>query len=330
MMDLRINDLNFCKGESLRSVEENHTLTVMRSGEQEEYEAETKRYSWKEQKDLPVSLDFAISKETAAGFHFSEWLHIDGEATGKVAAVLEGESGRRIKLRYPIKFLKEQVMKQEGCDEWIRTQASISFKGKFGHHKWKAPAIYMVTGVQLVKGGDVFASGSRNTGGSVGIGGDPSLAAGLPPGTLKVKVEGGQQRSTEANNGYGYEDERVWAAQFMEVDIEYGDDEDVALGKQEKKESLPKVIDSFRLKDIADLKARGIRGFRSDEPVVKPPKPIARVVCADLEEESPEDTEGVRFDEMPYVEALKDTSWTDYDDHLRYLEDEDKQVSPTT
>jgi len=187
----------------------------------------------------------------------------------------------------------------------------------------------MVTGVQLVRGGEVFASGSRNTGGKVGVGGDPSLAAGLPPGTLKVKVEGSAEKSTEANNGYGYDDERVWAAQFMEINIEYGDDEDVALGKQEKKD-LPKAISEFRLKDIADLKARGIRGVRTEEPAVKPPKPIGRVVVAETEEEVPEDPSGVQLDEMPYVDALKDTSWADYDDCVRYLADEDKQVSPTS
>lgn len=297
--------------------------------DQDEYESLIKPYSWKEQRDdRGVSLDFAISKETAAGFHFSEWLHLEGEATGKVAAVLEGEAGRRLKLRSPQKFLKEKVMSQEGCDEWIRTQASISFKGKFGHHKWKAPEIWMVTGLQLVRGGDVYAAGSRDKKFEAGVGGDPSLAAGLPPGTLKIKAEAGRETSEEANNGYGFDDERVWAAQFMEIGIEYGDDDDPALQKQQRaKDMLPKTIADFRLKDIADLKARGIRGLRVESDA-KVPKPRGRVII-DENAEDPEDPDGVEMDELPYVHAMKDTSWDDYNDCARYLED-DARDSPVS
>jgi hypothetical protein len=238
-----------------------------------------------------------------------------------VAAVLEGDKGRRLKLRYPQKFLKEKVMTQADCEEWIRTQASISIKGKFGHHKWKTPEIWMVTGLQMVTGGDVYAAGSREKKVEGGVGGDPSLAAGLPPGTLKIKAEASHERSEETSNGFGFEDERVWAAQFMEIDIEFGDDEDVALQKREKsKDMLPKTIADFRLKDIADLKSRGIRGLRNENEV-KLPAPRARIL-ADEELELPENRSSVEFDEMPYVEALKNTSWDDYNECLRYLDDD--------
>ncbi|KIW07369.1 hypothetical protein, variant [Verruconis gallopava] len=297
------------------------TLTTCRV-DQDQYESEIKPYSWREQRDdRGVSLDFAISKDTAAGFHFSEWLHIDGEANAKIAAVLEGRQGRRLKLRYPQKFLKEKVMTQQGCDEWIRTQASISFKGKFGHHKWKAPEIWMVTGLQLVTGGDVYAAGSRDKKVEGGLGADPSVAAGLPPGTLKVKAEASHEHSEQASNGYGYEDERVWAAQFMEIDIEYGDDDDPALQKREKsKDMLPKTIADFRLKDIADLRARGIRGLKSDGEKRLQPKLRARIVAHE-DEELPEDPDGIDIDELPYVDALKGTSWDDYYECFRYLDD---------
>merc|ERR1711939_318467 len=267
--------------------------------EQEEYEKAIKRYSWKEQTDdRGVSLEFAISKETAAGFHFSEWLHLEGESSGRVAAVLEGQKGRRLKLRYPQKFLKEQVMSQEGCDEWIRTQASISYKGKFGLHKWKAPEIWMVTGLQLVAGGDVYAAGSRDKKFEAGVGADPSVAAGLPPGTLKVKAEASQSHGQEANTGYGYEDERVWAAQFMEIELEYGDDEDIELQKRERsKDLLPKAIADFRLKDIADLGAKGIRGMRTETSPTRPVKRRARILAdedADLSDDN-----AIQLDERP-------------------------------
>jgi hypothetical protein len=275
-----------------------------------------------------VSLDFALSKETAGSFHFSEWLHIEGENSGRVAAVLEGDKGRRLKLRYPSKFLKEKVMTQEGCSEWIRTQASISYKGRFGLHKWKSPTIWMVTGVQLVTGGDVYFAGSRDKKFEASVGVDPSLAAGLPPGTLKVKAAAGVARGEEANNGYGYEDERVWAAQFMEIELEFGDDEDLALQKRENsKDLLPKTIAVFKLKDIADLGAKGIRGMRTevDAKRPRPPRRQARVI-ADEDEETVDDAASIQLDAVPYVDALKDTSWTDYNECARYLDDEARSL----
>jgi hypothetical protein len=297
--------------------------------EQEDYEQELKRYSWKEQSDsLGVSLEFAISKETAAGFHFSEWLHLDSESSTRVTAVLEGKKGRRLKLRYPQKFLKEQVMAQKGCDEWIRTQASISYKGRFGYNKWKAPEIWMCTGLQMVTGGDVYAAGAREKKFEAGVGADPSLAAGLPPGTLKVKAEAGQHSEQEASTGYGYEDERVWAAQFMEIEFEYGDDNDPALQKiQRSKDMLPKTIADFRLKDIADLQDKGIRGLKTQKESVPAPKRRARIVVEE-EAEIPEEDGEIVMDEIPYVEALKDVSWANYNEASRYLDDESRPVSP--
>lgn len=213
-------------------------------------------------------------------------------------------------------------MAQEGCGEWIRTQASISYKGKFGYNKWKAPEVWMVTGLQLVSGGDVYAAGSRDKKFEGGVGADPSLAAGLPPGTLKVKAEAGQARGEEANTGYGYEDERVWAAQFMEIELEYGDDDDPALQKRERsKDLLPKTIADFRLKDIADLGAKGIRGQKTEAELTRPPRRRARII-ADEEAEIPEDAGAIQLDEVPYVSALKGTSWADYNECSRYLDDE--------
>merc|ERR1711981_490108 len=178
-----------------------------------------------------------------------------------------------------------------------------SYKGKFGLHKWKAPEIWMVTGLQLVAGGDVYAAGSRDKKFEAGVGADPSVAAGLPPGTLKVKAEASQSHGQEAN-------------------MEYGDDEDIELQKRERsKDLLPKAIADFRLKDIADLGAKGIRGLRTETAPSRTPRRRARVI-ADEEAEIPEDTGDALFDEIPYAESLQGTSWTDYNECSRYLDDE--------
>ena len=212
-------------------------------------------------------------------------------------------------------------MAQEGCDEWIRTQASISYKGKFGYNKWKAPEVWMCTGLQMVTGGDVYAAGMRDKRFDGAIGVDPSLAAGLPPGTLKVKAEVGHAQGEEAKTTFGFEDERVWAAQFMEIDLEYGDDNDPALQKRERaKDLLPKTIADFRLRDIADLGAKGVRGVRTNVDAVRPPKRRARILVDEDAETSEDD--GIQLDEIPYAEALHGTSWADYNECSRYLDDE--------
>jgi len=116
----------------------------------------------------------------------------------------------------------------------------------------------------------------------------------------------------------------------MEVKIEYGDKEDPALSKDEHK-FFPKTIATLRLKDIADLKARGIRAGQEQraqangKPVSKPPEPIGRVTIVEneslaIDEDSMmEDIEGIQLDGKPYIEAMKDTDWKMYDECSQYL-----------
>merc|ERR1712093_214361 len=131
--------------------------------EQEEYEEHVSKWIRREQKDeRGCSLDFELSKDTSLALKFSDLMKAEGNANSTVTATLEGKSGRRLKIKKPEKFLRDEVMAQEGVQEWIRTQASISFKGHFGMHKFKAPEIWMVTGIQLITGGDVHVGSSRS------------------------------------------------------------------------------------------------------------------------------------------------------------------------
>ena len=111
------------------------------------------------------------------------------------------------------------------------------------------------------------------------------------------------------------------AAQFMEIEIEYGNDEDLALQKRERsKDGLPATIADFRLKDIADLGAKGIRGMRTETSPTRPVKRRARILADEDAELS--DDNAIQLDERPYADALNGTSWADYNDCLRYLDDE--------
>ncbi|KAH7336624.1 hypothetical protein BKA65DRAFT_553262 [Rhexocercosporidium sp. MPI-PUGE-AT-0058] len=304
--------------------------------EQEEYEAHVQKWIRREQKDeRGCSLDFEISKETLLALNFSDWVKAEGNAHSTVTATLEGKSGRRLKIKKPEKFLRDEVMAQEGVQEWVRTQASISFKGHFGMHKFKAPEIWMVTGIQLITGGDVHVGSSRSVSGTVGASADVGAALGGPPRVAAIGAEASHGHNSEANNAYGYDDERVWAAQFMEVKIEYGTEADKAI-KSKDNTLVPATITTFQLEDIADLRARGIRASQNlraqanGQTYTKPPKPIARVVITGEDEEDDSDDEGIKLSDHPYTQALKNTDWEMYNECSQYLVDAQTRRRSTT
>jgi len=297
--------------------------------EQDEYEERIKPWIRKEQKDeRGCSLDFQMSRDTSMALKFSDMLKAEASADSTVTATLSGKSGRRLKIKKPEAFLRDEVITQEGVQEWIRTQASISFKGHFGMHKFKAPEIWMVTGIQLITGGDVQVGSSRSIGGSIGVSGDAGIAFGAPPGLASVGIKASHGHDSEANQGYSYDDERVWAAQFMEVKIEYGDEEDKAVKTKENK-LVPSAISIFQLEDIADLKSRGIRATQRQR--ADAPKLIGRIVVEDVEDEDEDaESDDMHLSDYPYVEVLKDTDWDMYDECSKYLRDAETRGTSTS
>ncbi|KAL2063778.1 hypothetical protein VTL71DRAFT_5583 [Oculimacula yallundae] len=307
--------------------------------EQDEYEKHIHNWIRREQKDENgCSIDFVISQDSSLGVKFSDLIKAEGNSASTITATLEGKSGRRLKIKKPEKFLRDEVMVQEDVQEWLRTQASIAFKGIFGMHRFKAPEIWMCTGVQLVTDGLVHVGSSRSMNGTVGASGDVGLAFGAPPGVAAIGAEAHHGRSSAANNTYGYGGERVWAAQFMEVKIEYGSKEDKKIRSKDNG-FVPATITTFQLEDIADLRARGIRASQNlraeanGQKYVKPPKPVARVMTSGEEQEeenSDGDDDEIHFSDHPYMEVLQDTDWEMYDECSQYLTDAKTRRRSTT
>jgi hypothetical protein len=292
--------------------------------DQPEYEANIKSYAWKERRDdRGFSLDFELSHSKSMAFNFSEWLKSNGEGSNSATATLIGKSGRRLQLRKPEAFLAEQVLTQPKVQEWVRTHASICFKSKLGRQKWKCPEIWLCTDVQLVTGGDVQIGNSKSSKVGGGAGGDPGPLFGAPPGVAKVGVEGSYEHSESIGNDFGYDDERVWAAQFMEVTIEYGSEEDAALTFKENR-AIPKTVLKFGLKQIEDLAARGIRSGTGEDPSAEMmPNLIGRVTVTGsdnvMEEESDGDCPDIVLNDVPYVSAAQDVHWEMYKEYSLYL-----------
>jgi len=67
----------------------------------------------------------------------------------------------------------------------------------------------MVTGLQLVTGGDVQAGGSRSVHRAFGGGVDVGALAGGPPGMAVANAEVSGGNHDEAKNNYGFDDKRV-------------------------------------------------------------------------------------------------------------------------
>lgn len=67
---------------------------------QAEYEKAIEPWSTDPQVDARgYGINFELSKETSMTVKFSEWIKAEGGADGKVTATLEGDSGRRLRIK---------------------------------------------------------------------------------------------------------------------------------------------------------------------------------------------------------------------------------------
>ncbi|KAF2749761.1 hypothetical protein M011DRAFT_465427 [Sporormia fimetaria CBS 119925] len=294
--------------------------------DQDDYEKLVKKWTWKEERDCPFSIEFETSQGGSLGVSFSDFVRLHGERSRSVLVTIQGESGRRLKIRDPEAFL-EEVMRQEGIEKWIRKHASITHRSKFGRNRWRAPEIWMVTGVQHVTGGDIHFEGTSESHMSSETNVDAGAAAGLPPGMAKVGAGMSRDATNGAKTDFAHSEERIWAAQFMQVTIEFGPqtDEELSAGTDKP---LPRTIRQFRLEDVPDLKARGIRASqeRGQSPPGPIPKLIGRVTVSQRQREGDDDPEatdpeGIVIDDAPYVASVQSTDWESYEDYKRYLSD---------
>jgi hypothetical protein len=303
--------------------------------DQKEYETHVKKHCWREECDEPFSIDFDTTEGTSVGLTLSDLIRVSGERSQAILGTIQGQAGRRMKIRDPEAFL-DDVMKQEGVDRWIRTHASVARKSHIGRTKWKAPELWMVTGVQHVTGGEMHFEGSSTRKFAAQGGGDASMAVGAPPGTLKFDANINREKTNGAKNDFGHEDERVWAAQFMRITIEFGRQEDAVLTNFGS--AVPKTIAQFKLEDVPDLGARGIRDIpgQNDNLAGPVPKLIGRITTQQktLEDKSDagEDTdpEGIVIDDKSYVSSIQEADWDMYETYTQYIKDAEKSRQKRT
>lgn len=289
---------------------------------QTEYDAHIKQWTRKEEIDVPFSIQFESSQASSVGLSFSEWLGVKGERDKAKLATLQGASGRRVKIRKPEVFLGE-VMKQEGVERWIRKHASIAHKSTNGKHKWKAPELWVVTGIQYVTGGEFHFQGSASSKMGASAGGDLGAALGAASGAFRTKAEASRERSEGAQYDFGHSEERVWAAQFMPVKIEFGlQPEDPQL--RNGNERHPKAIIQIQLDDIQDLTPRGFRAGQEEGQGsgTTTTELIGRIVADPpviSEDDGGSDEEGLVIDDTPYVTSMQNANWDMYKEYCKWL-----------
>lgn len=120
----------------------------------------------------------------------------------------------------------------------------------------------MLTGVQLVKEGSVsFAQGSSKSiaGGFTVPLPDPAtqmVASASGNGALSTKAE--RNAKMDSESAYGYQDSRVWAAQFMKLKVKLRRQ---IVGEQDGQTAGEWI----RLRQLDDLRRDGVRNKKIDE-----------------------------------------------------------------
>jgi hypothetical protein len=131
---------------------------------------------------------------------------------------------------------------------YIRFWGSLRGRGS----EWRAPHIWVCTGIQLIENGDVRleTSAGRKIEGSVTV--NPGmLTTAIPNTPAVVELGASSEHTTATSTNYGYTKERIWAAQFFRLDVDY-----LARGKGTDND---KATQAITLIEIEDLGAAAIR-----------------------------------------------------------------------
>jgi len=154
-----------------------------------------------------------------------------------VQVTISGKSGRRLQLADPEAFLNEVLLKSEAARSWLSAKLSVLHRmplvAKVQKAVSKPPKIWMVTGVQYVQGGAVTSVSNSAWSGSLHATipmPDPTLVAAIAAipsveATASATISGGTAAI------YGHAEERVWAAQFRALEVEFRGPSDKEAGQ---------------------------------------------------------------------------------------------------
>ncbi|RAK77810.1 uncharacterized protein BO72DRAFT_485674 [Aspergillus fijiensis CBS 313.89] len=216
--------------------------------------------------EIHCTLNLSASRGWLAGANCADISPQDTGEDSNVGVRLEGEQGRRVTIQRPGLFLEQVILPSAEAKRWLATQLTVS---RTMHYLSRAilgtarhPRVWLVTGLQYISKARIEAGWSHSPHASTGIPGltlDPTVAAltGLADASGQ-----GPHVGIKAGGSTGDDTEKIWAAQFAELKMNFRP-RDLATVR------LPEEI---QLRQFSPL---GGMGFQGHEPV--PSQEIATI-----------------------------------------------------
>lgn len=219
---------------------------------------------------------------------------------------------------------------------------------------WKAPEIWLLTGIQLIKEGKVHYGWNVASSFQVGAAVDAGvITEGVPTEQDVAKLDVKHSSTAKVQNIYGHKGERVWCAQFMKIAVEFEKEPKINPTKGSLKEVPKAERMKITLREVEDLGIKGARRFPTNEDVQSDEKlegcagekavfswdnhtaEIVGLECVDRmegdEAEVGENGDGelakeIDVSEAPYAEAMAKVDWKWYEEYSTYLDYQQKEL----
>lgn len=207
------------------------------------------------------------------------------------------------------------VLRQEGVEDWVRNVLSVQSHGKFHYPNKPAHEIWVCTGLVLVSRGTVTFDKEDSANVQALFNADiGALTTGVPNGFSGGEVSGGKGSDNETHVGYTQVAERVWAAQWQQLEVTLG---------PKMKDNQPKGL-IYTLKQI-ETREPGFRIFEQGEMSEREHFDTAEVVgiiaAASIGNEADDKTSNeMEFDERPYAAATRDLDRTSFTENLKTVQ----------
>jgi len=236
-----------------------------------------KKWAPNPQKEALWSCEFHAGKGWLTAANIADSITLSMSKDKQYDTIIEGEFGRRFEVEENVDFLLDVVMKSPGAQTWLQNKLSSSWYMRFFNRRrgqsTHTPKIWVCTGIQLV-GGAHARTKSENAreftwGAKLNSG---MITSGIPGGPDIIDLKTSYTKESGVETGYYHDDERIWAALFFPLDVEYIKPGATVLdppADKEKpaKEHHHKVPIVIGLEELEDLGSSAIRDneTRSDE-----------------------------------------------------------------
>lgn len=166
----------------------------------------------------------------------------------------------------------------------------------------------MLTGVQLVTGGQVEEGFRKANTQHLGITLDAgTVTNGIPSGQELASIDANHGNSSNTEANFSYEDQRVWAAQYMQLKFD-----PKKLAKPEAARQTERML--VKVKDLFDRGPTALRGNH-----IEPTEESFQEITGLL---SVGDVAIQEFDAKAYANAMHGIDWEKYDENMDDVEED--------